>query len=93
MEPLLAQDGPHADVAPGPECQLVRPVRRHRDHDRRGENASGPSKKGALIGCGTDGGSLGLLANTSKPNYKSDYLGAGYTPNGILIKMVHSASS
>ncbi|KAJ3495555.1 hypothetical protein NLG97_g3308 [Lecanicillium saksenae] len=58
-----------------------------------GEKATPAQQAASLIGCMTDGGSEGVLVNTTNPAYSTDeYKTAGYTPDGVLIKIVHSAS-
>jgi hypothetical protein len=42
----------------------------------------------ALISCGTDGGSLGVVYDASNPAYSASTYPAGYTPAGILVKIV-----
>lgn len=54
-----------------------------------GERATDADKAKAIVGCLTDGGSLGVLVNSTHPAYKSaTYVSNGYTPEGILIKIV-----
>ncbi|RWA10635.1 hypothetical protein EKO27_g4494 [Xylaria grammica] len=55
-----------------------------------GANANSTQKAAALIGCGTDGGSLGVLVNTTHPTYAGSTYPAGYVTTGILIKIVAS---
>ncbi|KAI1771427.1 hypothetical protein F4818DRAFT_204031 [Hypoxylon cercidicola] len=48
--------------------------------------------KASIVDCLTEGGSLGVLVNATHPAYSAaTYTSAGYTPNGILIKIVSSA--
>ena len=55
--------------------------------------ATAAQQAAALIGCGTDGGSEGVLVNTTNPAYNTaTYLAAGYTPQGILVKVVASGN-
>ena len=55
--------------------------------------ATAAQQAAALIGCGTDGGSEGVLVNTTNPAYNtSTCLAAGYTPQGILVKVVASGN-
>ena len=59
-----------------------------------GERATDDLKAKAIIGCLTNGGSLGVLVNSSNPAYSSDtYTSSGYTTKGLLIKIVHSSES
>ncbi|KAI0810215.1 hypothetical protein GGR55DRAFT_678809 [Xylaria sp. FL0064] len=59
-----------------------------------GSGATPDQQANALIGCGTSGGSLGVVYNASNPQYlTSSYLASDYTPAGILIKIVSSAGS
>ncbi|UNI23899.1 hypothetical protein JDV02_009691 [Purpureocillium takamizusanense] len=54
-----------------------------------GESASDDDKAKALISCQTSGGSLGVLVNETDPAYHTeDYKNSGYTPKGIIIKIV-----
>lgn len=53
-----------------------------------GAKATTAQQAAALIGCGTDGGSLGVVYNASNPAYLASTYPAGSTPGGILIKMV-----
>ncbi|KAJ6445405.1 polyketide synthase [Purpureocillium lavendulum] len=54
-----------------------------------GPSASEEEKAKALIGCSTSGGSLGVLVNETDPSYHTDkYEESGYTPEGIIIKIV-----
>ncbi|KAH7416782.1 hypothetical protein BKA64DRAFT_739380 [Cadophora sp. MPI-SDFR-AT-0126] len=54
-----------------------------------GEFPTEASKAAALIGCGTDGGSLGTLINSTNTAYNTTvYRNSGYSPSGILIKLV-----
>ncbi|KZL84643.1 hypothetical protein CI238_12875 [Colletotrichum incanum] len=46
----------------------------------------------SLLGCGTDGGSLGVLVNTANPTYSGSTYPAGYVTSGILIKIVASGA-
>ncbi|KAK3317462.1 hypothetical protein B0T19DRAFT_292516 [Cercophora scortea] len=59
-----------------------------------GASATDKQKQAALIGCLTDGGSLGVAYNTTNPAYSTAaYKAAGYVPDGILIKIVNSAGA
>ncbi|KAL6824639.1 hypothetical protein J3E69DRAFT_337167 [Trichoderma sp. SZMC 28015] len=53
-----------------------------------GTGATAAQQAAALIGCGTDGGSLGVVYNASNPAYSASTYPTGYTPEGILIKIV-----
>ncbi|KAH6856896.1 hypothetical protein B0I37DRAFT_426488 [Chaetomium sp. MPI-CAGE-AT-0009] len=55
-----------------------------------GPNANSTQQAAALIGCGTDGGSQGVIVNTAHPTYSGPTYPAGYTTDGILIKIVAS---
>lgn len=53
----------------------------------------GAAATAGLIDCGTDGGSEGVLVDATNPAYTtSTYLGGGFTPDGILIKVVASGN-
>ncbi|CAK7203967.1 hypothetical protein SEUCBS139899_006717 [Sporothrix eucalyptigena] len=57
-----------------------------------GESPTDASKAAAIIGCLSDGGSLGVLTNASNPAYHTtDYTSSGYTLSGILVKIVAAA--
>lgn len=46
-----------------------------------------------IIGCGASGGSLGVIVDLANSYYRSDdYLAQGYTPYGILIKVMSTFS-
>lgn len=54
-----------------------------------GATATAADKQKAIIGCLSSGGSLGVLVNSANPAYSSaTYTAAGYTPDGILVKIV-----
>ncbi|KAH7369720.1 hypothetical protein BKA65DRAFT_521737 [Rhexocercosporidium sp. MPI-PUGE-AT-0058] len=56
-----------------------------------GVGATNAQKANALIGCGTDGGSLGVVYNASNAQYNTAaYLANGYTPSGLIVKIVWS---
>jgi hypothetical protein len=55
-----------------------------------GPNANATQQAGALIGCGTDGGSQGVIVNTAHPTYSGSTYPAGYVTDGIIIKIVAS---
>ncbi|GAP87900.1 hypothetical protein SAMD00023353_1601040 [Rosellinia necatrix] len=57
-----------------------------------GANATPAQQLAALVGCAEAGGSFGVVYNASNPQYHtSTYLSNGYTPAGILVKIVSSA--
>ncbi|KAI1412127.1 hypothetical protein F5Y13DRAFT_190484 [Hypoxylon sp. FL1857] len=57
-----------------------------------GASATPEQQAAAIIGCSTAGGSLGVVYNASNPQYNTaDYLANGYTPSGILVKIVSSS--
>jgi hypothetical protein len=53
-----------------------------------GAMATPEQQAAALIGCGTSGGSLGVLVNASNPAYTASTYPAGYKSSGILVKIV-----
>ncbi|KAI4868243.1 hypothetical protein F4820DRAFT_154645 [Hypoxylon rubiginosum] len=53
-----------------------------------GTGATPAQQAGALIGCGTNGGSYGVVYNASNAAYSASTYPAGYTPAGILVKVV-----
>lgn len=53
-----------------------------------GAGADATQQAAALVGCGSDGGSLGVVYNASNPAYLASTYPAGYTPAGILVKIV-----
>ncbi len=54
-----------------------------------GAKATDPQKAAAIIGCLSSGGSLGVQVDKKRAVYSSDaYKKAGYTPNGVLVKVV-----
>ncbi|KAM7200807.1 hypothetical protein V8F33_003738 [Rhypophila sp. PSN 637] len=57
-----------------------------------GPNANSTAQEAALLGCGTDGGSLGVLVNATHPTYKGSTFPAGYVTSGIIIKIVASGA-
>lgn len=58
-----------------------------------GVGATDDQKLDAIVGCLADGGAMGVVFNASHPTYNTDtYAAAGYTPDGILIKIVNSES-
>ncbi|KAI1197103.1 hypothetical protein F5X97DRAFT_334228 [Nemania serpens] len=57
-----------------------------------GVNATSQQRAAALISCGASGGSLGVQVNTADPAYAAATYPAGYTPGGLLIKIVASVA-
>ncbi|CAH0056957.1 unnamed protein product [Clonostachys solani] len=57
-----------------------------------GANATPEQKAGAIIGCLTSGGSLGVQVNTSAPAYTASSYPAGYVTSGIVVKIVWSGA-
>jgi hypothetical protein len=57
-----------------------------------GVNANPAQLAGSLIGCGTNGGSQGVLVNASNPTYSGSSFPKGYSTSGILIKIVASGA-
>ncbi|KAK4660289.1 hypothetical protein QC762_117685 [Podospora pseudocomata] len=56
-----------------------------------GVGATDAQKAKAIIGCLSDGGSLGVMVNRTNPMYNSTaYVSNRYTPTGIVIKVVSS---
>ncbi|KAI0098072.1 hypothetical protein GGR51DRAFT_439010 [Nemania sp. FL0031] len=56
-----------------------------------GASATPEQQMAALIGCAEAGGSFGVVYNASNPQYHTaTYTSRGYTPDGILIKIVSS---
>lgn len=54
-----------------------------------GPEANATAAAASLLGCGTDGGSMGVLANTSNQVYASKvYKELSAVPEGIFIKVV-----
>ncbi|KAJ3491614.1 hypothetical protein NLG97_g5560 [Lecanicillium saksenae] len=53
-----------------------------------GPNATPEQQAAALIGCASDGGSLGVAVNASNPTYKGSTYPKGYVTKGILVKIV-----
>ncbi|KAI8953888.1 hypothetical protein F4801DRAFT_576205 [Xylaria longipes] len=57
-----------------------------------GASATPEQQLAALVGCAEAGGSFGVAYNASNPQYHTaTYTSKGYTPDGILIKIVSSA--
>ncbi|KAI1157564.1 hypothetical protein F5B18DRAFT_164078 [Nemania serpens] len=57
-----------------------------------GANATSQQRAAALIGCSASGGSLGVQVNVADPAYAAVTYPAGYTPGGLLIKIVASGA-
>jgi hypothetical protein len=57
-----------------------------------GAGADETQVAGSLLGCGTDGGSLGVQVNTANPTYTGSTYPKGYVTNGILVKIVASGA-
>jgi hypothetical protein len=57
-----------------------------------GANANSTQQAAALIGCGTDGGSLGVAVDATNPTYAGSTYPAGYVTDGILVKIVASGA-
>ncbi|PVH68153.1 hypothetical protein DL98DRAFT_441869, partial [Cadophora sp. DSE1049] len=56
-----------------------------------GVGATDAQKAASLLGCGTDGGSLGVVYNASNAQYNTAaYLTNSYTPTGLIVKIVWS---
>ncbi|CZT13058.1 uncharacterized protein RAG0_16650 [Rhynchosporium agropyri] len=56
-----------------------------------GFEATQEKQKASLLGCGTTGGTMGVVYNASAEQYHTAaYFATGYTPAGIMIKIVHS---
>ncbi|KAK5653780.1 hypothetical protein OQA88_7938 [Cercophora sp. LCS_1] len=55
-----------------------------------GVGATDDQKAAALVGCGASGGSFGVQFDANNPAYKGAGYPAGFTPEGILIKVVSS---
>ncbi|KAH8912977.1 hypothetical protein BR93DRAFT_862833, partial [Coniochaeta sp. PMI_546] len=54
-----------------------------------GDRATDAQKRAAIIGCLSDGGSLGVVVNATNPAYATEeYVASGYQPGGILVKIV-----
>ena len=59
-----------------------------------GAGATAAQQAAAIIGCGTNGGALGVKYNATNVQYNSSASACpiGYTPDGILIKVVASGA-
>lgn len=58
-----------------------------------GSAATAAQQAAALYGCGTTGGSKGAAANMTAPAYNTTaYRASGYSPSGIVIKVVASGA-
>ncbi|KAI1812913.1 hypothetical protein GGS20DRAFT_511445 [Poronia punctata] len=51
-----------------------------------GVNGNGNST--GLLGCGTDGGSLGVVVDSTNPTYSGSTYPAGFVTEGIIVKIV-----
>ncbi|KAK8080203.1 hypothetical protein PG997_008021 [Apiospora hydei] len=57
-----------------------------------GAGANATQQTASLLGCGTDGGSLGVVVDIDNPTYKSSKYPTGYVTSGILVKIVASGA-
>lgn len=57
-----------------------------------GAAATATQQAASLLGCDTEGGSLGVVYNASNTAYTASTYPVGYTPAGILIKIVSSGA-
>ncbi|KAF2993712.1 hypothetical protein E8E14_002230 [Neopestalotiopsis sp. 37M] len=56
------------------------------------DGGTGTAKTQAIIDCAEAGGSFGVVYNATNAQYNTTaYLSKGYTPEGILVKIVSSA--
>ncbi|KAK4164602.1 hypothetical protein QBC43DRAFT_378486 [Cladorrhinum sp. PSN259] len=55
-----------------------------------GINNNSTQQEAALVGCGTDGGSMGVVVNATHPTYSGSTYPIGYETGGIMIKIVAS---
>ncbi|KAI1424014.1 hypothetical protein F5Y12DRAFT_797652 [Xylaria sp. FL1777] len=55
-----------------------------------GPNATPEQQANSLLGCSTSGGSFGVQVNTSNPTYTGPTYPAGYSTDGMIIKIVSS---
>lgn len=55
-----------------------------------GANANSTQQAASLLGCGSDGGSLGVVVNAAHPTYSGSTYPKGYVTSGIIIKIVAS---
>ncbi|TLD31027.1 hypothetical protein PspLS_01909 [Pyricularia sp. CBS 133598] len=55
-----------------------------------GANANQTQQEGALLNCGTDGGSQGVMVNAAHPTYSGSTYPKGHVTSGIIIKIVAS---
>ncbi len=57
-----------------------------------GPNATAEQKKASILGCGKNGGQVGLVYDKNNAAYNSEaYKAWKATPSGLVIKVVHSA--
>ncbi|KAI0903315.1 hypothetical protein F4823DRAFT_299873 [Ustulina deusta] len=57
-----------------------------------GAGATDAQKANSILGCGTSGGSFGVVANLSAPAYTAATYPAGYSTSGVLVKIVNSGA-
>ena len=56
-----------------------------------GEKATDEQKKNSILGCGKNGGQVGLVYDQNNKAYNSEtYKGWKATPSGLVIKVVHA---
>lgn len=56
-----------------------------------GAQSSDVEKDKALVKCGTAGGQMGVIVNTTDPLYQSkEFVDGGFTNQGIVVKLVHA---
>jgi hypothetical protein len=56
-----------------------------------GVNGSEEDKKKSMLGCGANGGMIGVKTDPKNPEYATDeYKARKYKPEGILIKLVRA---
>jgi hypothetical protein len=56
------------------------------------DGGTGTVKQEGLFRCETDGGTLGVQITADNPAYNTtEYLEAGYKPDGIIVKIVANA--
>jgi hypothetical protein len=59
-----------------------------------GVNMSEDDKKNSMLGCGTNGGMIGVKTDPKNPEYATDeYKARKYKLKGILIKLVRAPKS
>jgi hypothetical protein len=53
------------------------------------DGGTGVIRRPSIYRCGTDGGSFGVQVNATAAAYNTtEYLAAGYRPDGIIVKIV-----